>query len=376
MRLVNGNYGLLFRQDGSNFFMLPTNSGDQYGSWNSLRPFYFSMTSGVVTTEAGALTIAEPATTDTALVSTASLDFNTYKYIAGNYGWTSYARASVKAINNSAPTLAWGDYGTSLAFYVNNVGGYDGGPGSFYSGPPHRPSGPTQNLVEAMRISSTGNVGIGTNNPTDKLYIDNVGTGQGVTVKGSSPSFRLADTSNRTVTFGLASANSHYSGSSVAGDLVISTGQERILVSAGGSNGVFLPNNAQGWSTYSDRRLKTDIEPIADSLNKVLQINGYTYHFKNDPIGSPLKVGVIAQELRAVLPEAVNEDARGILGVEYTAIIPLLINSFKELYQTWKSDSSEVHNELIAKDRRIQSLESTVKALCRHFPDDAECAAR
>lgn len=36
-------------QDGSNYYMLITNSGDQYGSYNSLRPFYVNLSSGNVT---------------------------------------------------------------------------------------------------------------------------------------------------------------------------------------------------------------------------------------------------------------------------------------------------------------------------------------
>ena len=35
IRLVQGNYGLIMRNDGTNFYLLPTNSGDPYGTWNS-----------------------------------------------------------------------------------------------------------------------------------------------------------------------------------------------------------------------------------------------------------------------------------------------------------------------------------------------------
>lgn len=46
--MVQGNYGALLRQDGSNFYMLLTASGDQYGSWNSLRPMQVALASGDV----------------------------------------------------------------------------------------------------------------------------------------------------------------------------------------------------------------------------------------------------------------------------------------------------------------------------------------
>lgn len=48
-RIVNGNYGLMMRNDGADMYFLMTASGDQYGTWNSLRPFAFSMATGNVT---------------------------------------------------------------------------------------------------------------------------------------------------------------------------------------------------------------------------------------------------------------------------------------------------------------------------------------
>jgi len=49
LRMVAGNYGAMFRNDGSNTYFLLTNSGDQYGAWNSLRPLYINNSSGNVT---------------------------------------------------------------------------------------------------------------------------------------------------------------------------------------------------------------------------------------------------------------------------------------------------------------------------------------
>jgi hypothetical protein len=48
IRMISGSYGALWRNDGSNIYLLFTNSGDQYGTWNSLRPFYASVTTGRV----------------------------------------------------------------------------------------------------------------------------------------------------------------------------------------------------------------------------------------------------------------------------------------------------------------------------------------
>jgi len=48
LRMVAGNYGAMLRNDGVNTYFLLTNSGDQYGSWNGLRPLYINNTSGNV----------------------------------------------------------------------------------------------------------------------------------------------------------------------------------------------------------------------------------------------------------------------------------------------------------------------------------------
>lgn len=45
-RFVNGDYGVMFRQDGSSFYMLLTNKGNPYGNWNDLRPFSIDLATG------------------------------------------------------------------------------------------------------------------------------------------------------------------------------------------------------------------------------------------------------------------------------------------------------------------------------------------
>jgi hypothetical protein len=50
-RMVQGSYGVMWRQDGSDTYLLVTNPGDQYGVWNSLRPFRINNASGRVTME-------------------------------------------------------------------------------------------------------------------------------------------------------------------------------------------------------------------------------------------------------------------------------------------------------------------------------------
>lgn len=81
-------------------------------------------------------------------------------------------------------------------------------------------------------------------------------------------------------------------------------------------------------TAYSDKRLKTNIEIIDDALSKVCTLSGYTY----DRTDMDLRqTGVIAQEVLKVLPEAVVGSEEETYGVNYGAMVGLLIESIKEL---------------------------------------------
>ena len=84
----------------------------------------------------------------------------------------------------------------------------------------------------------------------------------------------------------------------------------------------------------SDERYKDNLQPISEPLWKVSQIGGYTFDWNdNQDVYKGHDVGVIAQEIQEVLPEVVGEKNGGYLGVKYEKIVPLLIESIKELKQ-------------------------------------------
>ena len=81
----------------------------------------------------------------------------------------------------------------------------------------------------------------------------------------------------------------------------------------------------------SDSRLKDNITPIEDPLAKVLSISGNTYDWNEKSGKEGHDVGVIAQEILEVLPEAVTTRDTGYLAVDYQKIVPLLVEAIKEL---------------------------------------------
>jgi len=101
----------------------------------------------------------------------------------------------------------------------------------------------------------------------------------------------------------------------------------------------------------SDMRLKTDIKPLQNALDKICGLSAFTYKFNNiaTEFGLPSEdqVGVSAQEIQEVLPEAVksapfdtaydedgnpySKSGENYLTVQYEKLVPLLIEAIKEL---------------------------------------------
>jgi hypothetical protein len=135
------------------------------------------------------------------------------------------------------------------------------------------------------------------------------------------------------------------SGNSGWGMYVASDGNARVWLS-GGDGSIIATGNITAYA--SDRRLKTNIIPISNAIDKLMQINGVEFDWVENiqDIGfipqQMHETGVIAQEIQAVIPDAVktapfNNNATDIAGfdsdyltVDKEKIIPLLIEAIKE----------------------------------------------
>lgn len=104
------------------------------------------------------------------------------------------------------------------------------------------------------------------------------------------------------------------------------------------------------WSVTSDERLKKNFHPIDGALEKLKKIRGLYYQFKTEKDSDPRHVGVIAQEVRKVLPEAVLEQGQDKhLSVSYSQLIPLVIEAVKDLetqVQALKKENETLSSEL------------------------------
>ena len=145
-----------------------------------------------------------------------------------------------------------------------------------------------------------------------------------------------------------------------------------LVVTSGGLSVVAGGMNVGGTATFvdivytgtltppSDRRLKTDIVPLDAALDKINQLRGMKYSWINMPAAdlggmvfdNKRHVGVFAQDVEAVLPEAVQlrEGFGGTyLTVDYQALIPLLIEAVREL------SVANIHGSMARKNNATES---------------------
>jgi hypothetical protein len=237
---------------------------------------------------------------------------------------------------------------------------------------------------ERMRITSGGNVGIGTSSPTDysgytTLHVNGKsGTGSGVirvtnfngtagfnmyadnaatfnTTSAIPILFLTQDTERMRITSGGNVLIGDTSGSAkfVINQSASAVDCMQIFATNGGtgyyynagasttayaaffvnSNGVvgsiYLSGTSTAYNTSSDYRLKTDLKDYS-GLDLVSKIKTYDYEWKSDKTRS---YGVIAHELQSVINYAVTgvKDGKEMQGVDYSKIVPVLIKAIQEL---------------------------------------------
>jgi len=114
-------------------------------------------------------------------------------------------------------------------------------------------------------------------------------------------------------------------------------------------NGVIRGSNV----TPSDIRLKENIELIDNALEKVSQLRGVYFNWKDKASGENRNIGLIAQEVEKTFPEVVSEDQKGYKSINYGEIVAALVEAVKEL----KAQNSELEAKNKDLWTRIDALE-------------------
>ncbi|MBS1538987.1 MAG: tail fiber domain-containing protein [Bacteroidetes bacterium] len=245
-----------------------------------------------------------------------------------------------------------------------------------------------------MTISANGNVGIGVTTPSYPLEVTAAnGTSaqflgdlllRGTGGSGGVGKLLFGNTTNSSQwQIGAGSGALQISRTAQADDITIlwNSGNVGIGTTAPTSklsvNGTADKPGGGSWGTFSDARLKQDVQHYSSGLSDVLKINPVTYHY-NTTSGfdsKPEYIGVIAQELQQVAPYMVNtftKDGIEYLKVDNSGMTYMLVNAVKELAKQ-NQDALKQNAEL---QKRLDALSAQMEVLSGKISSDTAPVVR
>lgn len=130
------------------------------------------------------------------------------------------------------------------------------------------------------------------------------------------------------------------------------------------TNFIFTPSvTAPAYITSSDARLKSNIEELENTSSLIAKLNPVSYTLSSQSVSAMkaksavsssneddatvvaddrVHYGFLAQEVREIFPNLVVEDEDGTLGIDYTGLIPVMVDAIKELQEKVSSQQEEI----------------------------------
>ena len=216
--------------------------------------------------------------------------------------------------------------------------------------------------TEAMRLNSSGYVGLGTTTPSAKIHVVGSGLTGYVILQGSDANqwITLGGNFNEPV-IGYTSTGALRFGTTT--DTVFGGFTERMRIDTSGnltiSGATATKASGTTWANPSDIRLKDNVQDFTKGLTELLQVNVKTWEYngKGGTVEGTKGIGVIADEIQTILPETVDTykaklntndaDDTDIKRFDATEITWLLVNAIQE--------QQTIINDLKA---RIETLET------------------
>ena len=258
---------------------------------------------------------------------TGSLFINGTSYTAATSG-TSGSSGSSGSSGTSGSSGSSGSSGTSGSSGSSGSSGTSGSSGSSGTSGSSGSNGSSGTSGSSGSSGSSGTSGSNGSSGTSGSSGSNGSSGSSGTTTVTNASADRVMTSEGGVTLN-GEANLTFNGTTlyVAGALGVGT-------STPTTTGLIRATNDVIAYYGSDERLKENIQSITGSLDILKQINGYYFDWKEMPgihENEGHDIGVIAQEINAVLPEIVTTRENGYKAVKYDRLVALLIETNKEL---------------------------------------------
>ncbi|NOT01051.1 MAG: hypothetical protein HOP29_10525 [Phycisphaerales bacterium] len=195
-------------------------------------------------------------------------------------------------------------------------------------------------------VIANGNVGIGTENPTEPLHIYS-------SVPGNGWQVRVAN-----------SLQPDYE----AGIRVHKDGWFDIDSQIDGGTGFARLNNAGSWTVVSDARLKTDVHPLSGILEKAMALNPVSFRFKEAVTtqgdAAPTEIGFLAQDVRELFPSLVVNGS-DLLTMNYAGLSVVAIAALQEQQAQIAAQGSQ----LLAERTRLTGHQTEIDRLRRENED-------
>jgi hypothetical protein len=331
-------------------------------------------------------------------ISGGSTNFADADFATVGGGVQNSATGRLATVPGGGECVAAGDYSFAAGFQAEAIWDHTFVWSGAGSGAPFEATASNQFLV-----SAPGGVGLGTNAPAAPLDVagDNnwdVASGEGDLRVGNADDrfvvgVALGGTGAGTTRLRAKSANG-------TPRLTLGAGSDTVTITDGavepvGDGGASLGTASTRWSTVyaqsgtvstSDARLKTDVQGLEGGLDRVRELNPVSYRWDRDHDDAPRdngqRLGFLAQEVAAVVPEAVvepdDEDERGdgdsddYYGLNYDAIVPVLTTAIKEQQATIDEQDATLADheaELMRKADHLEELEAENDALRDRLAD-------
>jgi hypothetical protein len=323
---------------------------------------------------------------------------------------TGGGRVGIGASNPDFPLSFSNDLGDKISLYSGQAGSSIGFSVQSYLLQIHTDtpatniafgSGSSSNFKETMRITGDGNLQLGGNmqlngsmllNASDHAMLFNLGYNADFTPPKTTSNAQISNDVNTFKCLMLVGNASQGAGWSdrwvgvwdslnVAKDLYVGNNTWKQI---DGDWRAMNVGDRYAWAYWSDLRLKSDVQTVPSALDKVRQLRGVTFHWNENAIrhftrdiettvsAGPgatreqhqecwrkererlhskyvtSQIGIVAQDVEAILPEAVTTDADGYKSVRYDNLIPLLIEAIKEQDRLVAQQQAEIESLKLA----------------------------